>query len=1414
MKVTRLPNPLPGEHLNAVHPVMRPDADPGWQDRLNFWTGRALTAEALQQEQESRAGHLAWRGRLTTAGVVSGLGVALEVNKPAAALAKAKHNSLSGCFIHVDAGYGIAATGEDVIVPRPLRLDLDRVPVIYARTDRAAYLSPPVQERMADKGIATARPWFNRLDLGSRAANWHLLNKRYTPWAAVLVLRPVELLDEAARDPFSPCPLDESREAFDDPRRLDAAQFVLCMVPPILQAHPLLKHAQAGPTWRNRIASLVSQLECERTRRLVTYRRQPPRGVTEWSTAMLEGDLLPWEIFGVPLGLVGFEPPPGKVALPPRLFLDRAAVVRPGGRALPRTRTAVQLSTDSLLVPPGAGVPAVWQARVAQFNEHVADLLRDPAYALPPGTADTTLQLRLRSLAAHFDFLPPAGLLPRAALHFLDTATANQLHRPDRADTSWFFPGNFPVCAVPATEEEIPALLAAAAPLAPFDLAKPEPVCLLVPLPERLFDPQLLSIEQPDPLFAAEVDRLVALRQDWRQRRDHVRDRRNQLLDSLVANHPAVPATDPGQLEPEPTEHQPFDHACIPPVGDFADWELTIADAGAKPTQLLFGQRLRVFLALDAEAPPRAVELRWTFDQEDDVVSTWTEMPVIAAVPPINGQPQPVSLWRRFETVLRTFKGPAALRKLTLSIRGGRAAVGPVLLVDRNAKEELIWWQKDLSNFPLTSPQGHWTSAYGFLRAPFESPYSPVLADNNTLDYHSNQIAARLDAAFKADEMTPPAGFEPKVAALEHAAQTAEDVVALAFERTRAILQRVRHALLGEQDSEQTLGSPAIGAISVLKPSALAQGTLVRNLALKTEPATTTERRVRFKAAESVATPKLVSPRLINLAGSFFNDPANEAAESAATCLSEILRDVSRLQIGLDDTAIPDLSETIPDKDDEEPPKVTFAQLRKGGTAFAQKLKYRYATRSINGKPDEKPGEVLAKAIHRADLVMLLLRHVEKLIGLRRDFIAEVRTHLALVQAQIVAANSRLFVIESRLAEVRHDVAVARALWREEIQRVDTINTRRDELLGRVTQLAFVRPRSVDLVRRDLPSIQCDRSDALEPVPAALLAHREPPEELEHYLQLFRHAPVRWFRALAPRLPEINTRDRLTRLLSSVHANAARLLAAPEPVFAADPGASLATYRAAFGVIEPLRRQALALPFVKLDTSWEECRRVAEVHATIGDLVEGAHGISLLARSAAQELENIGKVATALHAEFAAVAPGVRMLWVERYSEFDRPAPLRDIALLPRAEALLRDSRRRFQAYLDWLFSRINLAEPGAISLVSDLVRLCLLLASHAPVDRLILGHVPRPLPIRPGILVPLRPVDPRLVRVGMEFKVWRNDLLVARGRVEDLRDGEVSARVEEHDSATTSLDVNMQVQFQSALTGTAATSFAFATAR
>lgn len=120
-------DPLANEHVLRVEPRMAPfGVDAEWRRRAHFFTGRAVSADALALEQEHRAGRLALLGQHLTPGIVAGLEVHLE-------------RAGTQTFIHVRPGNGIAVTGEDVIVRRQLRAPLGKIPLFPGHRDPSTF---------------------------------------------------------------------------------------------------------------------------------------------------------------------------------------------------------------------------------------------------------------------------------------------------------------------------------------------------------------------------------------------------------------------------------------------------------------------------------------------------------------------------------------------------------------------------------------------------------------------------------------------------------------------------------------------------------------------------------------------------------------------------------------------------------------------------------------------------------------------------------------------------------------------------------------------------------------------------------------------------------------------------------------------------------------------------------------------------------------------------------------------------------------------------------------------------------------------------------------------------------------------------------------------------------------------------
>ena len=95
---------------------------------------------------------------------------------------------------------------------------------------------------------------------------------------------------------------------------------------------------------------------------------------------------------------------------------------------------------------------------------------------------------------------------------------------------------------------------------------------------------------------------------------------------------------------------------------------------------------------------------------------------------------------------------------------------------------------------------------------------------------------------------------------------------------------------------------------------------------------------------------------------------------------------------------------------------------------------------------------------------------------------------------------------------------------------------------------------------------------------------------------------------------------------------------------------------------------------------------------------------------------------------------------------------------------------------------------------------MCLLLASHAPVDRLIAGRLKQPATgVRPGVRLPLTVFDASRLRIGMQALMLRGGSVVARATVEDIGAAEVSARVIHTTATQVDLGDDVRVQFSEA---------------
>jgi hypothetical protein len=426
---------------------------------------------------------------------------------------------------------------------------------------------------------------------------------------------------------------------------------------------------------------------------------------------------------------------------------------------------------------------------------------------------------------------------------------------------------------------------------------------------------------------------------------------------------------------------------------------------------------------------------------------------------------------------------------------------------------------------------------------------------------------------------------------------------------------------------------------------------------------------------------------------------------------------------------------------------------------------------------------------HQVQLAISHLEHGFQAIRLAESRLVRLKRAIELakkilpsIDACILSVRKRLEALEEKLAEARHDFTVANALLQEETARVAEINERRDRVIHEhVQNLLFHHLRSAAWDTRQVEQL-------LEPVllrqvvPECLASPSEPPDELRQLLDVWREAPAAWFPQVKKQLTQIGklgtSRDLLQRAVEKKAAPAKTLTVQPSKASGAIAGPLLLSMQSLQANIFTFHQSA-----AKLDTSrfavmpWLETQQAAETVLTLGDLLDGDGVGTTVRESALLEVENIGRVATCLYDAMGEVPAILRLGWVTRLSQFDTAFDLRRLSVLPRWNEVPPLVRQTLQLHTDWLYGRVDSSRAEALALVRDLVRVCILLASHAPVDEVVSGTVTKAATVRPGVRIPVR-LDPTRIRAGMSVTLYQANTAVGKGVVEDLEDGGATVSV------------------------------------
>jgi hypothetical protein len=448
---------------------------------------------------------------------------------------------------------------------------------------------------------------------------------------------------------------------------------------------------------------------------------------------------------------------------------------------------------------------------------------------------------------------------------------------------------------------------------------------------------------------------------------------------------------------------------------------------------------------------------------------------------------------------------------------------------------------------------------------------------------------------------------------------------------------------------------------------------------------------------------------------------------------------------------------------------------------------------------DGDEGAFFSVAVATLESAVAILRVVEGRIEALRAFLEHCQATLVSLGEIADGWQSELATVDRDLAERRHDVRVADALIAEELARINAINARRKEIRDKhIRFVAYARPRTVSLragiavPTRPLAGVLAD------PVPACLLEDVEPPAALAEMLAVLRDVPLAWLPPVRALIARLDRPVLLDKVYLQVKLRAQLKLAAaedrPQPAFQDDASAprALATVTRLLGAYREVgrnfqrARQNLDLAS-QARLSWDERRRRAEQELSLNDLIESG-GRPDLVRRASTELEQIERVASCLFQRFGEVPAATRLEWTKTLSAFDEAQDLSRLDRLPGWRRLDFALARELASLTAWLFGRVDPKVAEAQTLISDLVRVCLLLASHAPVDEIVAGHLEADAAGKVGDLIDLA-IDRGKPRIGMRVAIYRNDRVMLQGVVQDLAGQAARVKVVQAEASTFRLD-------------------------
>jgi len=1387
MKLFPIADPVAGEQLPAVPPPISRYPDAGWLQRLEYFTGRALTHTALRLEQQGRAGHLATLGQALSPGVVTGLEVV------AAPLP-------GGVVLEIGAGTGLAASGEIVHLNRNHQVRLDDIQV-YAPASLLAGSG-------TDGGVVDGAGKLGDTLAALRAAG------RPLPEAMVLVLQPVTVEHFSQPDSTDPCENDPSDEAFENWQWLDGCRLALHVWPSSLGPLPV-----AGSWRRNRIAHAIFEKE----------------------RFLREGEVLPWFDLGVPVALIGLT------AALEFAFLDCNAVKRRGGepkggsvpispagnRFLGQARFEQfnEHLVDWLTSNPTLD-PATIRAEM-EFRH------------LPPVGVLPKQSLSPRQQIQHFfpmSFAVRALALPYEQLDLAIEESASllayDLNTPDWVEV-----------LVPVPQQHYDPQLLVVETIDPeFDLAiarftTGRDQWLGRRLVLRSRASALFHAIKGRPLLypAADAGAVDSLEQPLAFEQQLVQG-------GDVCRFSKGTAAPPANWFQQGFDDRAWASGPTAIGYGRAGLGTTLDDMAGHYVTLFLRHGFTLATIAEAHRYTLAITTNGGFYawlngrplHSDNVTRPLFNSPAAA----------PLALETRLYELgeltgrLRAGENVLAIQAHSPGLNSADFSITVALL---DTEEGYGTKVKAMANsLPLLGREQYEIAALTQLRSHLDT-HTPLSdrevakLDEIGIEAYIDFLQRKIDQAddrvefgflrlrtdiYRVRQMMVGNEVGTKLATSPALAEIAKsDSSVAAKQELTDFYRRLKQSPASGADGDAMgpagdggVEADGTGSTTVIKTFSsqanlflsgeLASGS-VEKIAVKEGIQTVAlTRDVKsamvaastadlFRYATAAATeieeqnPVVGKAQVFNKAtvGERLEESsANIAHMAGVAAKGELIGNLLDTDIRIDDLTVPGVR--------IEGADLTFDQIRKNSGILGDVLAGRF-------DPVDQDDEAayFNAGVRALENVVGVLRLIEGRVQAYRRAVDRCKGTMAELQGQLTRIDQRLKTVADELAEARHDVSVARSLKAEEEARIAALNERRDQVLENLVPfLLFRRPRTVD-PRGDAPLHAIDPDLSEQPLPLCDLSETEAPEALEAMLDVVRDAPLRWFAAVNLILPLLSRLEDLQVTLSGAKKRAAsRVIAHPFMNSGFDGPDKLrqglgTTLTGAQQRIQAERRKTLAIDVAAFQRlGWQESiRRVPEV-VSLGDLIDGSHGRMGASQRAANELAMIARVATCLYVRFSAVPAGIRLDWAERLSQYDAPVDLRNLYSLPRFGEMEYIERHTMQRLVDWLYSRINGEVSDARHLIADLIRVALLSASHAPVNQLIAGYLPAPVMVRPGSRVQVT-VDLTRVRIGMAVSMVAAGATLVRGRVADISGGQVIAEVHTVVGTSVQLETGTKVQ-------------------